>query len=82
MIHGVVRAGDGEQVAEHVSRLPRIDERVDPQVRRRVVGRQRSLVPLADPLRPSACEPDENLCDDAPEASPAQNMPGTVDMWS
>src|SRR5574337_718796 len=33
-------------------------------------------------MRPSAWEPEENLCEEAPEASPAQKSPFTVAMFS
>ena len=31
-------------------------------------------------MRPSACEPEENLCPEAPQTSPIMNRPGTVDI--
>ena len=39
-----------------------------------------NLIAALAAIRPSACDPEENLWLEAPEASPAQKRPFTVDM--
>ena len=41
-----------------------------------------NLIAALAAMRPSACEPEENLWLEAPEASPAQNRPLTVAMFA
>src|SRR5208283_5792305 len=45
-----------------------------------LLSRIYAMAPLAA-IRPSACEPEENLWLDAPEPSPAVKRPLTVVMW-
>src|SRR5208337_4126497 len=45
-----------------------------------LLSRMNAMAPLAA-IRPSACEPEENLWLDAPTPSPAEKRPLTVVMW-